>query len=117
MIGNKKTLRFLVCCTLFTLIVGTSMVFADNEATQYIRDGYVIEWQDAVSAKSVGYITVDNAKLRKGPGTNYDSIRSLSKDMPVIIIDEEGSWTYVRVRDASSSLGYVSGYVRSTYID
>lgn len=117
MLKNKTMLKLLVCCTLLTIISSTNMVFADNLDIQFVKENVSIELQEVSPTSLVGYISANNVNLRQGPGTNYTSIRLLAKGTPVVIQIHDGDWTRVRIRDGSTSTGYIIGYVHSAYIE
>ncbi|MGG4468902.1 N-acetylmuramoyl-L-alanine amidase [Paenibacillus alvei] len=63
---------------------------------------------DSVTA-SEGTISENGLRLRKGPGTEYQVITTLSKDTPVTILSNEGDWAEIQ-----TALG--TGWVNSQYI-
>lgn len=56
--------------------------------------------------------TVD-VNLRKGPGTNYEAIKVLSKGTAVEKVREENGWTFVKVARVAPIL---LGWIKSNYI-
>lgn len=62
-----------------------------------------------VSEGSSGTITEGGIRLRKGPGTDYQVITTLSKNMTVTILSNEGNWTKIQSQSGT-------GWVNSEYI-
>ncbi len=62
-----------------------------------------------VSEGSSGTITEGGIRLRKGPGTDYQVITTLSKNMTVTILSNEGIWTKIQSQSGT-------GWVNSEYI-
>ena len=62
-----------------------------------------------VSEGSSGTITEGGIRLRKGPGTDYQVITTLSKNMAVTILSNEGNWTKIQSQSGT-------GWVNSEYI-
>ncbi|MGG0738756.1 N-acetylmuramoyl-L-alanine amidase [Niallia taxi] len=62
-----------------------------------------------VSEGSSGTITEGGIRLRKGPGTDYQVITTLSKDMTVTILSNDGNWTKIQSQSGT-------GWVNSEYI-
>ncbi|TRZ37459.1 N-acetylmuramoyl-L-alanine amidase [Niallia circulans] len=62
-----------------------------------------------VSEGSSGTITEGGIRLRKGPGTDYQVITTLSKEMTVTILSNDGNWT--KIQSPSGT-----GWVNSEYI-
>lgn len=53
-----------------------------------------------------GYVTTDRLAVRKGPGTNFDKIKRLTKGDIVSILDEDGVWVKIDEGEWAHS-GYV----------
>ena len=58
---------------------------------------------------TVGRITASGVNMRIGPGTSYTSLKKLSKDTGVYVLDRSGSWYSVLV-------GSIGGYVHEDYV-
>ena len=56
------------------------------------------------------YVTTANVKLRKGPGTAYEVITILPKDINVAVVGKEGAWLRIE-----SKHGGAPGYISEQY--
>lgn len=56
------------------------------------------------------YVTTANVKLRKGPGTAYQVITILPKDIRVAVVGKEGAWLRIE-----SKHGGAPGYISEQY--
>ncbi len=53
------------------------------------------------------YVTTANVKLRKGPGTTYEVITTIPKDVNVNVVGKEGTWLRVESKHGGQP-GYIS---------
>ncbi len=60
----------------------------------------------AQTPKETPYITTGDAQLRKGPGTKYDVIRTIPKDLKISVVGKEGSWLKVQSKHGNET-GYI----------
>ena len=75
-------------------------VVTTNKKTGYVHKSYV--------SFGVGALTTGNVNFRKGPGTNYAVIRTLSTGTGVTVLAVDGKWAKVK---SGSTTGYIStGY-------
>ena len=75
-------------------------VVTTNKKTGYVHKSYV--------SFGVGARTTGDVNFRKGPGTNYSVIRTLSAGAGVTVLEVDGKWAKVR---SGSATGYIStGY-------
>ena len=56
------------------------------------------------------YVTTADVNLRKGPGTNYDIVTTIPKDVSVNVVGKEGRWLRVE-----SKHGGQPGYIDEQY--
>ncbi len=63
---------------------------------------------DSITATK-GTISENGVRMRKGPGTNYQVITTLSINMPVTILSNEGNWTKIHSESGT-------GWVNSQYV-
>ena len=76
--------------------------FANRNVTGYVHSDYVSE---GFSAE----INANGVNFRRGAGTNYASIRKLSRGTYVYLLSKSGSWSRIKV-------GSTYGWVSSQYI-
>ena len=98
---------------------GTSwskITVARNGKTGYIRNAYIADLggsssdPDTTGTATAGTVSGGSVNMRKGPGTGYGKITSLTKGTKVQIWDESGNWYYV------STLSGTKGWMSKTYI-
>jgi hypothetical protein len=63
-----------------------------------------------VKADRKEYIVVEAAKLRKGPGKNFESVRVLPPNLLVEEVERDGEWSRIHYFD------YVEGEARDGWI-
>lgn len=84
-----------------------------NNRTGYIHSKYASvnssEKETSQSNNSYKYVNCSSLNLRKGAGTNYSVIKSLSKGTKVKVISSTNNWSKV-------SVGDTYGYVHSSYL-
>lgn len=57
------------------------------------------------NAAKDGYVSKDKVKMRKGPGTNYDAIKTdIAKNTTVTLYEQQGDWWFLK---CGSSYGYI----------
>lgn len=53
------------------------------------------------------YVTTANVKLRKGPGTTYEVVTTIPKDVNVNVVGKEGAWLRIESKHGGKP-GYIS---------
>jgi uncharacterized protein YgiM (DUF1202 family) len=53
------------------------------------------------------YVTTADVKLRKGPGTNYQVVTTIPKDVNVNVVAKEGAWLRIESKHGGQP-GYIS---------
>lgn len=53
------------------------------------------------------YVTTANVKLRKGPGTTYEVLTTIPKDVNVNVVAKEGAWLRIESKHGGKP-GYIS---------
>lgn len=60
-----------------------------------------------IFAQTGTYVTTADVKLRKGPGTTYEVITTIPKDVNVNVVGKEGAWLRIESKHGGKP-GYIS---------
>ena len=89
----------------------------DGKNYEFNESGHLISGDGGISSSEVTYIAVGKVinvqsflNVRKGPGTNYDSIGQVYQGDNVSIVAKNGDWYKIKFNS-----GY--GYIRSDFVD
>ena len=80
---------------------------ADNGSTDQESIAALTEKESEEIKQKCKIISRQNARIRRGPGTDYDRITSVPPGTILTIIGEENGWYHVQLEDGTE--GYVSG--------
>jgi uncharacterized protein YraI len=72
----------------------------------------VLAWSSAALGQPMNgsYLTTADVQLRSGPGTNYEVVATIPKDVKINVVAREGSWLRVE-----SKYGGKPGYIDDRY--
>lgn len=78
----------------------------------YVLAKYVVVGQDQPApSERQGTVTgTDSLRVRKGPGTSYDKLTSISRGTKITVLDETSGWYKIRLANGTE------GYCSSEYI-
>ena len=80
---------------------------ADNGSTNEESTTALTEKESEEVKQKCKIISRQNARIRRGPGTDYDRITSVPPGTILTILGEENGWYHVQLEDGTE--GYVSG--------
>ena len=80
-----------------------------NSKTGYICSDYLEEEQSTSTPTSTMYVTPSGLNVRKGPGTNYSRVTTLSKGTAVTVHSTNNGWSKITANG-------INGYVSSQYL-